>query len=72
MTRNPNEGICVPDDLPWDQVLEVTNRFLGTCFSGPVAWDPVATRADLFAGFSDETHGVDRGDPWQFANFLTR
>jgi homospermidine synthase len=32
----------------------------------------VATRADLFAGFSDETHGVDRGDPWQFANFLTR
>ncbi len=70
MLEHPNEGVCVPDDLPWDEVLSVANRYLGTLHSGPADWDPVSSRRDLFAKFSDEAHHVDHDDPWQFTNFL--
>ena len=71
MFEHPNEGVCVPDDLPWDDVLRVSNRYLGTLHSGPADWDPVSSRRDLFAKFSDEAQHVDHDDPWQFTNFLT-
>lgn len=70
MIENPNEGVCVPDDLPWDAVLDVARPYLGTMHSGPSDWNPVRSRRDLFAKFSDEASHVDAEDPWQFANFL--
>lgn len=70
MIDNPHEGVNVPDDLPWDTVLGVANRYLGTLHSGPTDWDPVSSRRDLFANFADEADHVDRDDPWQFTNFL--
>ena len=72
MLDHPNEGFCVPDDLPWRDVLKVAGDYLGTMHSGPSDWDPVSSRRDLFADFSDETAFVDPGDPWQFTNFLIR
>ena len=70
MFENPNEGVCVPDDLPWNELLAVARKYLGTLHSGPSDWDPVSTRRDLFAQFSDEASRVDTSDPWQFNNFL--
>ena len=70
MIEHPNEGVCVPDDLPWRDVLKVANRYLGTMHSGAADWDPLTTRNDLFAGFADDGEGLDRSDPWQFGNFL--
>ncbi len=70
MLDHPDEGLCVPDDLPWDTVLGVARRYLGTLHSGPVDWDPVSSRRDLFARFGDEAQHVDPSDPWQFTNFL--
>jgi homospermidine synthase len=70
MIEHPNEGVCVPDDLPWRDVLKVANRYLGTMHSGAADWDPLTTRNDLFAGFADEGEGLDHADPWQFGNFL--
>ncbi len=70
MIENPNEGVCVPDDLPWDELLAVARKYLGTLHSGPADWDPVSTRRDLFAQFSDEASRVDTSEPWQFNNFL--
>jgi homospermidine synthase len=72
MLEHPNEGVRVPDDLPWDDVLKVAGRYLGTLHSGPADWDPVASRRDLFANFGDEADHVDPDDPWQFTNFLSR
>jgi len=69
MIEHPNEGVCVPDDLPWRDVLKVAGRYLGTMYSGAADWDPLATRNDLFAGFADEGDGLDHSDPWQFSNF---
>ena len=71
MIEHPEEGLCVPDDLPWDEVLAVSNRYLGTLHSGPADWDPVSSRRDVFGAFSDARHGLDETDPWQFTNFLT-
>ena len=69
MIEHPNEGVCVPDDLPWQDVLGVARRYLGTLHSGPSDWDPVSSRRDLFAHFSNEAQHVDHDDPWQFTNF---
>jgi len=72
MIANPNEGVRVPDDLPWEDVLGVARRYLGTLHSGPTDWDPVSSRRDLFARFGSEGDEVDASDPWQFTNFLVR
>ena len=70
MIEHPHAGVCVPDDLPWEEVLSVARRYLGTLHSGPADWDPVSSRRDLFARFSDEAAHVDPTNPWQFNNFL--
>jgi homospermidine synthase len=70
MIEHPDEGVCVPDDLPWHEVLKVASRYLGTMHSGPADWDPVTTRNDLYPTFADDADRVDRSDPWQFTNFL--
>jgi homospermidine synthase len=72
MLAKPEEGVRVPDELPWRDVLGVASKYLGTCWSGPSDWDPVSSRADLFAAWCDEADGIDRDDPWQFTNFLVR
>ena len=72
MIANPTEGVCVPDDLPWEALLGVARRYLGELHSGPSDWDPVSSRRDLFANFSSERDEVDDADPWQFNNFLIR
>jgi homospermidine synthase len=68
MIDHPNEGVKVPDELPWEDVLAVANPYLGTCWSGAVDWDPLRTRVNPFAGWDDER--LDPTDPWQFQNFL--
>ena len=72
MLQQPDEGLHVPDDLPWRDILRVAGAYLGTMHSGPSDWDPVSSRRDLFAAFSDEASTVDPTDPWQFTNFLIR
>jgi homospermidine synthase len=69
MIEHPNEGVCVPDDLPWREVLDVAVPYLGTMHSAPAAWDPLTTRNDVFPSFADETDVLDHTDPWQFGNF---
>ncbi|HEX2785784.1 MAG TPA: hypothetical protein VHN36_19585, partial [Ilumatobacteraceae bacterium] len=70
MIDHPNEGVCVPDDLPWREVLKVASRYLGSLPSGPADWDPLSTRNDLFPRFADDADRLDLDDPWQFINFL--
>ncbi len=70
MLHHPGEGVKVPDDLPWEDVMKVAYPYLGTCSSAAVDWDPLRTRNDLFAGWDSTL--IDRDDPWQFCNFLVR
>ena len=66
--RCPNDGVRVPDELPWRDVLKVALPYVGTCWSGPLDWDPVSSRANWFDTWAGRY--VDHDDPWQFTNFL--
>jgi homospermidine synthase len=68
MLRNPNRGLCVPDDLDHTEVLEVANPYLGPCPSMPTSWTPLAQRGYPF----EQVNGgrPDDEDVWQFASFL--
>jgi len=68
MLRAPNEGVRVPDELPWRNVLDVALPYVGTTWSGPIDWDPVSTHRDWFDQWSGRE--LDHEDPWQFTNFL--
>lgn len=68
MVSNPDRGVCVPDDLPWREVLRVANHYLGELRSAPVDWTPTHHRFDPFEGWNGRAYAAD--DPWQFVNFL--
>ena len=70
MIEHPDEGVCVPDDLPWREVLKVASPYLGAILSAPADWDPLTTRNDLFPTFADDADRLDHTDAWQFGNFL--
>jgi homospermidine synthase len=72
MIDNPNRGVVVPDDLPWQYVLDRARPYLGSLHSGPADWDPVSTRSDPFGTFGTDRDALNDSDPWQFTNFLTR
>ena len=72
MIENPTSGLRVPDELPWEDVLAVAGKYLGTLYSGPTDWTPLKDRVDLFPVFGNESDGLDLRDPWQFTNFLVR
>lgn len=68
MLNSPREGVHVPDDLPWREILEVAMPYCGTLWSGPLAWDPVSTHTEWFDRWAGTV--LDEHDPWQFTNFL--
>ncbi|MFZ9541629.1 MAG: saccharopine dehydrogenase C-terminal domain-containing protein [Ilumatobacteraceae bacterium] len=70
MLSDPERGLCVPDQLPWRQVLAVARPYLGNVHSGPSDWNPIGHRRDVFAQWRTTPHGSDPSDPWQFGNFL--
>jgi homospermidine synthase len=68
MLHAPREGVRVPDELPWREVLNVALPYVGSTWSGPLDWDPVTTHTDWFDRWSGRE--LDHDDPWQFTNFL--
>jgi homospermidine synthase len=69
LLSSPRDGVRVPDELPWRDVLGVALPYVGTLWSGPIDWDPVSSHVDWFDSWSGRE--LDRDDPWQFTNFLT-
>ncbi|KAF0132947.1 MAG: homospermidine synthase [Candidatus Saganbacteria bacterium] len=60
MVENPDQGVCVPDNLPYQRIMEIAKPYLGPFVSQAVDWTPLKTRVDL------------QGDPWQFESFLIK
>lgn len=69
MIRNPEMGLCVPDNLPYDEVLAVANPYLGPCPSVQTNWTPLQNRFAPFARFGG-AHTPTPDDIWQFNSFL--
>lgn len=70
MIENPNEGFCVPDDLPHDYVLNIAKPYLGRLVSEASDWTPLKN----FRVFFKENPNTypDKKNPWAFKNFLFR
>lgn len=68
MVENPNRGVCVPDDLPHEYVLDIARPYLGKSISTPSDWTPLKHYVNHFHGYNNPD--VDFDDPWQFKNFL--
>ena len=68
MMENPRRGLCVPDDLPHDYVLEISKPYLGRFISVASDWNPLKHYANAFNTFNRPQ--IDPSDPWQFKNFL--
>ncbi len=66
--ENPERGVVVPDDLPYDYVLKIANPYLGKSLSIPSDWTPLKGQDNHFKGYN--TPNLDVSDPWQFKNFL--
>jgi len=67
MIENPRKGLCTPEDLPHDFVLDIAKPYLGKFVSEPSDWTPLKNRKVYFkenrANHPDE-------DIWQFRNFI--
>jgi Homospermidine synthase len=68
--RNPKRGLCLPEDLPHREILDIARPYLGTISSERSDWTPLRGHRVYFEEGS-ESH-IDRSDPWQFRNFLFR
>ncbi|WP_027345437.1 saccharopine dehydrogenase NADP-binding domain-containing protein [Hamadaea tsunoensis] len=66
--RNPDRGLCVPDDLDHEQVLAVANPYLGPSPSVATDWTPRSAAYEPFSTFRPATGSSV--EPWAFGNFL--
>jgi homospermidine synthase len=68
MIENPSRGICSPEDLPHDDILDIAKPYRGKFISTPSDWTPLAHVDNHFQKYSRPS--LDEDDPWQFKNFL--
>lgn len=68
--RNPHKGLCIPEDLPHEEILAVARPYLGELISEPADWTPLSNHHTYFP--ENPEAEPDRDDPWQFGNFLFR
>ena len=61
MINHPNEGICLPDDIDHNEILEFAKPYLGKFVSRPVDWSPLARKPTYF-NFKDPE--IEPEDEW--------
>jgi len=71
MIQHPREGVCVPDQLPYQDILTWATPYLGELVSRPVSWNPLLNRQDLelFSKFHQFLPRFTDDDMWQFTTF---
>ncbi len=68
--RNPNRGICLPENLPHRDILSTSKPYLGQVVSTRSDWTPLQQHQVYFP--ENKAEPLDEEDPWQFTNFLFR
>jgi homospermidine synthase len=61
--RNPFRGIVESDQIPHEEILEITDPYMGQLVGSWTDWTPLQDRNTLFE------EDLDWADPWQFKNF---
>lgn len=64
---NPNQGICVPDDLPHEEILKFAKPYLGKFISKDYDWTPAKNREVFFK--ENKKAKIDAKNLWGFHNF---
>lgn len=77
MIQNPRQGVRVPDELPYDNILEASLPFLGAFLSIPVNWTPLEAakrehHAEYRVELAEQHKEADAEDHWQFSSFLVQ
>jgi len=68
MIENPNKSVCVPDDLPYDYILDIAKPYLGEFVSEASDWTPLKNYSVFFKENPDVY--PDKKNIWCFKNFL--
>jgi homospermidine synthase len=68
MIEHPHEGVCVPDDLPHDYVLNIAKPYLGKLVSQAYDWTPFKNYQVFFK--ENPNSSLDMKNVWCFKNFL--
>lgn len=61
--QNPTAGIVESDELPYEEILGITDPYMGNLVGEWTDWTPLQDRGKLFP------EDLDLSDPWQFKNF---
>lgn len=61
---HPQAGIVEPDEIDFNDILEIAKPYLGNVSGHYTDWTPLKEREKLFP------EKIDRSDPWQFINVL--
>ncbi len=61
MVEHPNRGVCVPDDLPHEYILDIARPYLGESLSIPSDWTPLKYYVNNFHGYNQPD--LDFGRP---------
>ena len=70
LMENQDRGVCLPDDLPHDFILNVAKPYLGKLVSEPSDWTPFKNY-QIFFGENPNSY-LDKKNMWGFKNFLFR
>lgn len=68
MIKNPRQGVCLPEDLPHEEIMGLARQYLGPYVSQSVDWMP-GMQKDISATLFPD-YPVSDTDPWQFNRFL--
>ena len=68
MIENPNEGVNLPDQLPYEYILKHARPYLGPYISKPADWDPLKNWSHLYEKWGTPRPAEE--DKWQFTTFL--
>ena len=68
MLENPTEGVCEPDDIPHEYILDIAEPYLGKLVSVPSEWTPLKNYQVFFR--ENPVAYLDKRNIWSFSNFL--
>ncbi len=68
MIQNPKKGVCIPDDIPHEEILETAKPYLGTFVSEPYDWTPLKNYRIFFP--ENPAEHLDKKNIWGFKNFF--
>ncbi|CAF0787392.1 unnamed protein product [Didymodactylos carnosus] len=60
--NHPQLGLCLPDDLDFEEILEISRPYLGKFVSQQVDWSPNQTSSSIKLQ-------LETKDEWQFSSF---